>query len=203
MAYSYPTIIEIFKYCPVPLSVTSTKRNGNFDYHDFGQAVDFAAIYGTMPRLQADSMMRDAAKWWYQFSGRLLELIHTTPFSTDNGFYVKHGSRVGPGFYGWATESAHLDHVHVAISPVNANYLLTSLRNRYGSPGRKAIYRSNGTFYFPSSTTAPTAKYHTVRAGDTLSGIAVKYAISMARLIRLNGIKDPNKIIVGQRLRVG
>lgn len=41
-----------------------------------------------------------------------------------------------------------------------------------------------------------------VKAGDTLSEIAAKFDTTVKELQRLNGIKDPNKIYVGQKLRV-
>lgn len=52
------------------------------------------------------------------------------------------------------------------------------------------------------SGSAPAKQYYTVRAGDTLSGIAAKYKTSVNRLASLNGIKNPNLIRVGQKLRV-
>ncbi len=42
----------------------------------------------------------------------------------------------------------------------------------------------------------------TVRDGDTLSGIADRAGISVNRLMRLNGISDPDKLSVGQTLVV-
>lgn len=42
----------------------------------------------------------------------------------------------------------------------------------------------------------------TVRAGQTLSGIAAAHGTSVARLARLNDISDPDRIYVGQRLRL-
>ena len=47
-----------------------------------------------------------------------------------------------------------------------------------------------------------TAKYYTVVSGDTLSGIAVKFGTSVSQLCSWNNISDPNKIYVGQVLRV-
>lgn len=45
--------------------------------------------------------------------------------------------------------------------------------------------------------------YYTVKKGDTLSGIAKKYNISLQKLLSLNkGIKNPNLITVGQKIRV-
>jgi LysM repeat protein len=39
--------------------------------------------------------------------------------------------------------------------------------------------------------------------GDTLSGIAVRHRTTVARLVALNHLADPNRIYVGQRLVVG
>lgn len=46
------------------------------------------------------------------------------------------------------------------------------------------------------------AQYYTVKSGDTLSGIASKYGTTYQKIAQLNGIADPNKIYVGQKLRV-
>lgn len=44
--------------------------------------------------------------------------------------------------------------------------------------------------------------YYTVKSGDTLSGIASKYGTTYQKLASLNGISNPNKIYVGQKIRV-
>ncbi|HLA65755.1 MAG TPA: LysM peptidoglycan-binding domain-containing protein [Candidatus Saccharimonadales bacterium] len=41
-----------------------------------------------------------------------------------------------------------------------------------------------------------------VRAGDTLSELALEQGVSVAQLVALNGIRDPSLIYVGQRLRI-
>lgn len=43
---------------------------------------------------------------------------------------------------------------------------------------------------------------YTVKSGDTLSGIAKKYGTTVKQLQAWNDIKNPNKIYVGQKLRV-
>jgi membrane-bound lytic murein transglycosylase D len=43
---------------------------------------------------------------------------------------------------------------------------------------------------------------HQVRAGETLSEIAGRYRVSMTTLQRINGLKDPRRLRVGQRLKV-
>lgn len=49
-------------------------------------------------------------------------------------------------------------------------------------------------------TKAPST--YTVRAGDTLSGIAARYGTTYQKIAALNGIKNPNIIRVGQVLRL-
>ena len=44
--------------------------------------------------------------------------------------------------------------------------------------------------------------YYTVIRGETLSSVARTHGMSMADLMRLNGISDANQIWVGQQLRV-
>lgn len=51
------------------------------------------------------------------------------------------------------------------------------------------------------ATTTPVVWY-VVKSGDTLSKIAKTYNTTVAKLVSLNGIKDANKIYVGQRLRI-
>lgn len=45
-------------------------------------------------------------------------------------------------------------------------------------------------------------EYYTIKKGDTLSGIAKKFDTSVDKLVKLNDIKDPNKIYAGDKIRV-
>ena len=45
-------------------------------------------------------------------------------------------------------------------------------------------------------------QYYTVRSGDTLTAIARRFGTSVAELVRLNHIPDPDHITIGERLRV-
>ncbi len=45
-------------------------------------------------------------------------------------------------------------------------------------------------------------EYHTVVKGDTLTAIAKKYNTSVQNLVDMNGIKNPNIINIGQKIRV-
>ena len=61
-----------------------------------------------------------------------------------------------------------------------------------------------GAFVAPRATAAPVedAVIYVVRAGDTLNIIAARYGVSVAALVRVNGIANPNFIYIGQRLTI-
>ena len=44
------------------------------------------------------------------------------------------------------------------------------------------------------------ASGYVIKAGDSLSGIAVKFGVSLSSLMRSNNIRDPDRIFSGQRL---
>ena len=48
----------------------------------------------------------------------------------------------------------------------------------------------------------PVTKTHTVKSGDTLSGIAKKYGTTVEKLVALNNIKNKNLIYVGQIIKL-
>ena len=58
------------------------------------------------------------------------------------------------------------------------------------------------TMQTSTSATSSEKVYHTVQRGETLSGIAKKYNTNYLKIAALNGIVNPNKIYVGQRIRV-
>lgn len=52
------------------------------------------------------------------------------------------------------------------------------------------------------SKPATSSTYHTVKSGETLSGIAAKYGTTYQVLAQRNGLSNPNLIFVGQKLRI-
>lgn len=52
------------------------------------------------------------------------------------------------------------------------------------------------------SAPAPSEGLYVVQPGDTLSGIAVRFHTTVRELARANGIADPNRLRVGQRLHL-
>ncbi len=70
-----------------------------------------------------------------------------------------------------------------------------------------ALLSSQVKYYWfvevPKETKPPVTKiYYTVKAGDNLTKIAKVYKTTVANLVKLNGLKNPNLISVGQKLRV-
>jgi LysM repeat protein len=53
-----------------------------------------------------------------------------------------------------------------------------------------------------AGSAAAADRWITVRPGDTLSGIAARHGVTVAQLVRLNDLADPNRVYAGQRLRL-
>jgi LysM repeat protein len=52
------------------------------------------------------------------------------------------------------------------------------------------------------SLTVSTGQWYTVQTGDTLRAIADQYGTSVASLLQLNDLDDPDHLAIGQQLRV-
>ncbi len=59
--------------------------------------------------------------------------------------------------------------------------------------------RSKNIFARPPS---PRVIYHTIRPGESLSRVAARYNVTVKELTRWNKISNPNKISVGQRIKI-
>ena len=130
-------LVKIFEFYPKrdEIRITSGYRPGTSDHHGGlsyngspTAAIDIAGrSSGVTP--ETSRIMRDAAKWPYDnFSGDIVEEIHTTPFA-DPGYYVKDQKKnPGGSIYGAATRNAHKNHVHFATSKALAEKILAQLR---------------------------------------------------------------------------
>lgn len=91
---------------------------------------------------------------------------------------------------------------------------LSTIAQRFGvSINQISGYRSgNPNLIYPGEVltigggaTQPSTSgiVYTVKAGDTLSEIAVRYGTTYQRLAQINGISNPNLIYVGQKIKIG
>lgn len=92
-----------------------------------------------------------------------------------------------------------IDHIKTASAETLANEVKLG---KYGNGAtRKEIlgarYNEVQSIVDGSSNT-----YHVVKSGETLSAIAKKYGTTYQKIAQLNGLSNPNKIYVGQKLRV-
>ena len=53
-----------------------------------------------------------------------------------------------------------------------------------------------------TTTTEPEPAVHVVQAGDTLGAIASRYGTTVAELVELNALDDPDRLSIGQELRL-
>ena len=84
------------------------------------------------------------------------------------------------------------------------NYTRSNANGRWGA---SAKYQYIGCIVNPAvPPTAPKPKTqyvtYTVKAGDTLSAIAARYGTTYTKIAKDNGIKDPNVIYPGQKLKI-
>lgn len=66
-----------------------------------------------------------------------------------------------------------------------------------------SVFDSKGNkVYTGASGNSSSDTVYTVKSGDTLSGIAAKYGTTYQVLAQYNGISNPNKISVGQKIKI-
>jgi LysM repeat protein len=87
---------------------------------------------------------------------------------------------------------------------------LSEIAQKYGTTVNELVKLNNiknPNLIYPGQKiklkgSASKAIYHTVKKGDTVSELAIKYGSTIAQIKSWNKLKDVNKIYVGQKLRV-
>jgi len=91
---------------------------------------------------------------------------------------------------------------------------LTAIANRYGTTSQAIAATNNlvnlNLLYVgqrlvipgAGSTSAGTTSYYTVHAGDTASGIAARFGVTLQALVQANALISADRIFIGQRLLI-
>lgn len=95
---------------------------------------------------------------------------------------------------------------HIANSNT-ATLVAETLAGRYGNGEERKIvlgakYAAVQSAINGKGTGGTSLTYYVVRSGDTLSKIASRYGTTYQQLAKINGIKNPNRIYKGQKLRI-
>ena len=117
-------------------------------------------------------------------------------------------SATNPAPYGWVSYAVRRGDTLIAIA---ARYRTTpgvlASRNHISNPralrAGASIQVPRLTAPVPAPRPTVVARTYTVRAGDTLTGIAARYRTTVPALVKANRLKDPSLIFPGQRLTVG
>lgn len=108
----------------------------------------------------------------------------------------------------WSTKKAdRVNHKNGCNMTVHRDYANKScpgdyLYNRHGEIAAEVNRRLGAADTAPDAGAAQGVTVYTVKKGDTLSRIAAKYGTTYQAIAAYNGIKNPNAIRVGQKIKI-
>lgn len=108
----------------------------------------------------------------------------------------------------WSTKKAdRVNHKNGCNMTVHRDYANKScpgdyLYNRHGAIAAEVNRRLGVADTAPDAGAAQGVTVYTVKKGDTLSRIAAKYGTTYQAIAAYNGIKNPNAIRVGQKIKI-
>jgi murein DD-endopeptidase MepM/ murein hydrolase activator NlpD len=174
---------------------------------------DYGVPFGTVVKAPADGTVTGVVPTFRGSGGRMIfmsfpggfnaDFLHLHTIEVIEGQQVKQGQRIGlSGASGLGSENGYGAHLHFSF-------------RRGGSPTMGI-----GNLDFETYVSAPAPaepkpvkakapakpkkakNNYTVVKGDTLTKIAKAHGSTVAELVKLNDIKDKNKISIGQVLKV-
>lgn len=179
----------------------SAKGSGETNYtpSEPGHTTEEQATYYTVR--YGDTLSEIAARYGttYQYLAQINHianpnLIHVGQRILIRGKYVSNNPQ--PSGTTYTVRSG--DCLSVIGSKLGVSWTAIASANNIRSP---YIIYAGQKLKIPNVSSV-THNYYTVRSGDTLSGIAARYGTSYQRLAQINGIKNPNLIYPGQKIKV-
>jgi murein DD-endopeptidase MepM/ murein hydrolase activator NlpD len=102
----------------------------------------------------------------------------------------------------------HFKHVNVDKASVDArkdnqvdNKVDSQPTNSEKKQSKTEVKNKSNTNKNKKGSNTGAKKFHTVKSGDTLSHLAVKYNTSVTNLCKLNGLKSTSTLQIGQKIR--
>jgi LysM repeat protein len=176
----------------------------------FHYGVDIGLNRGDTVRCAFDGVVR-ISKWGWGY-GNVIVVRHLNGLETLYGHLsaskvlpnqpVKAGEVLG---LGGSTGRSTGPHLHFEIryqgAPLNPNSLI-DISN--GVVWKDTVYISKKSFRYVSDIkkVSGSAKYYTIKSGDSLSKIALKSGSNVKTICNLNGIKPTTILKVGRTIRV-
>jgi murein DD-endopeptidase len=169
---------------------------------------DYGVPKGTIVKAIADGTVTGIIPHFRGAGGRMIfmsfpggfnaDYLHLQAIDVIEGQQVKQGQRIGlSGGSGLHSENGYGPHLHLSFrkggSPTMAEGNLDFEKMLTSSPVEKPVKETK-----PKNA----KKTYTVVKGDTLTKIAKAHGSTVAELVKLNKIKDKNKISIGQELKV-
>jgi LysM repeat protein len=129
----------------------------------------------------------------------LVEAAAAEPVKSDSAYVVQPGDTLGSIAARFGVSANALANANGITNPdrIYVGQNLT-IPGKSGSTNQPAAPNPPST----AQTTSPAGGTYIVQRGDTLAKIAARYGTTVQNLMRLNGITNPDRIWVGQRLRV-
>jgi murein DD-endopeptidase MepM/ murein hydrolase activator NlpD len=144
--------------------------------------------------------------------GHNCDYLHLSRIDVAVGQEVKQGQIIGlSGGSGLGKEDGYGAHLHFSIRRGGTSTMAIGnidFETLLGSSPAPASPAKPSATPKPAKAKAPAkpkskAKTYTVVKGDNLTKIAKANGTTVPALVKLNGIKDANKIAIGQVLKVG
>jgi murein DD-endopeptidase MepM/ murein hydrolase activator NlpD len=181
---------------------------------------DYAVATGTPVKAIADGTITSTVETFRGAGGRMIfqsfaggynaDYLHLSRIDVKPGQEVKQGQVIGlSGGSGLGSETGYGPHLHLSIrrggSPTmgvgNVDFETLVGTAPAPAPAKAPVAPKPAKAKAPAKSKAA-AKTYTVVKGDNLTNIAKANGTTVAALVKLNGIKDKNKINIGQVLKV-